>query len=704
MHKKIIASLLLTSVLSFSQELNNEKFQLVAKNIDSKNNIVTATGEVVVFSPSYYLSADKIVYNKENESFELFDNVIIIKDNNIQTQSNYAFVDLKSDAFKQNPLFLYEASNNLWVNSKTSDKQNDVIQLNKSIISACDCVDPAWSIRVSSADYDIKDKWINAYNTRLYIKNVPVLYSPYFGFSTDKSRRTGLLIPTIGYSNDDGLYYSQPIYYAPSADLDIEVIPQLRNRRGYGAYTYLRYADSAYSTLNLKAGGFREDKDFQEQAGLKNQKHFGWNVDYERTKLFSNENTQDGLYASINFMNDIEYKTLENEEDSTSTDKKIESKINYFYNTPKYYGGLYARYYIDTSKNSNDSTLQELPQIQLHKYNEELGFKKLLYSLDTKFMNYTRQDGLNANIYEVSLPINYTKYFFDDYLYLTVENKTVISKYNYTNSDSITYNNGTLVQNESSVLVGTDLIKPYEDYLHTINLTAKYSYPKNVKKDGDLYNITTEDNSLKESELKAFPIAQGSKNINLSVNQSLYNKDSLKQIVNHKMSQSILYDKNDKPRLQNLENYVKVNHDFGSVSAKVVYNVQDKHFIENTADATFNYENLSLSAGYYKSKQTENSNKEDLESVRYNASYKIAKDYKIGYYENYNILDKVKNKQGVNLNIDDRCWNLDLKYEKEIVPSTSTSSEGINQTIVYLNLELKPIGGVKQKYKIEDKN
>ena len=704
MHKKIIASLLLTSVLSFSQELNNEKFQLVAKNIDSKNNIVTATGEVVVFSPSYYLSADKIVYNKENESFELFDNVIIIKDNNIQTQSNYAFVDLKSDAFKQNPLFLYEASNNLWVNSKTSDKQNDVIQLNKSIISACDCVDPAWSIRVSSADYDIKDKWINAYNTRLYIKNVPVLYSPYFGFSTDKSRRTGLLIPTIGYSNDDGLYYAQPIYYAPSADLDIEVIPQLRNRRGYGAYTYLRYADSAYSTLNLKAGGFREDKDFQEQAGLKNQKHFGWNVDYERTKLFSNENTQDGLYASINFMNDIEYKTLENEEDSTSTDKKIESKINYFYNTPKYYGGLYARYYIDTSKNSNDSTLQELPQIQLHKYNEELGFKKLLYSLDTKFMNYTRQDGLNANIYEVSLPINYTKYFFDDYLYLTVENKTVISKYNYTNSDSITYNNGTLVQNESSVLVGTDLIKPYEDYLHTINLTAKYSYPKNVKKDGDLYNITTEDNSLKESELKAFPIAQGSKNINLSVNQSLYNKDSLKQIVNHKMSQSILYDKNDKPRLQNLENYVKVNHDFGSVSAKVVYNVQDKHFIENTADATFNYENLSLSAGYYKSKQTENSNKEDLESLRYKASYKIAKDYKIGYYENYNILDKVKNKQGVNLNIDDRCWNLDLKYEKKIVPSTSTSSEGINQTIVYLNLELKPIGGVKQKYKIEDKN
>ena len=101
MYKKIIISLLISSFLLEAQEIKNEKFQLVAKNVDSKDNIVNAIGDVVIFSPTYYLSADKIIYNKENETFELFGNVLIIKDNTIQTQSNYAFVDLKNEISNQ---------------------------------------------------------------------------------------------------------------------------------------------------------------------------------------------------------------------------------------------------------------------------------------------------------------------------------------------------------------------------------------------------------------------------------------------------------------------------------------------------------------------------------------------------------------------------------------------------------------------------
>ena len=49
MHKKILLSLLLSSSLISSQELKNERFQLVAKNVDSVENIVTASGEVVIY-------------------------------------------------------------------------------------------------------------------------------------------------------------------------------------------------------------------------------------------------------------------------------------------------------------------------------------------------------------------------------------------------------------------------------------------------------------------------------------------------------------------------------------------------------------------------------------------------------------------------------------------------------------------------------
>lgn len=706
MHKRIVASLIITSSLIYSQELTNEKFQLVAKKVDAINNIVTANGDVVVYSPTYYLSANKIIYNKENETFELFDNVLVIKNNNIQTQSNYAFVDIKNDLINQNPIFLQSQDNKIWINSKTSNKEKEEITLDSSIISSCDCLDPLWSIRASSADYDTQAKWLNAYNPRLYIKDIPVFYSPYIGFPTDTTRRTGLLLPTLGYSSDEGLFYSQPIYFAPADNYDIEVIPQIRTQRGYGEYTYYRYADSPNSLLNIKSGIFKEYKDYQIENNLKNQKHYGFDLDYSRREIISDNNSQDGFFTSLTYFNDIEYITMEEDDTNLiSTDKKVESKVNYFYDTPKYYGGAYGRYYIDGSKQSNDETLQEAPQLQFHSYNKEL-VDNLVYSIDTNFKNYTRDDGLTASIYEISLPVSYSKHLIDDYMYAFVENKTIVSKYDYDNFNTITYEDGTLVQNRTSVGIGSDLIKPYEDYLHTINLKAEYIVPKNLEENGDLYKITTEKDSFKEEQLSAFPILSENKNIKLSANQSLYENNNLKEWINHKISQSILYDEMDNPQLQDLENYARLNHDYGSVSGKVIYNIEDQQFVENNADTLFIYNDLSLTLGYYKSKATDNifNDREDLESYRMSASYKISKDYRFSYYENYNLLENDRSRQGISFNIDDSCWNLDLKYENKVIPSSSLSYESKDQNIVFVTLLLKPIGGIKQKYKMNEEN
>ncbi|WP_368030089.1 LPS-assembly protein LptD [Arcobacter sp. s6] len=707
MHKKIIASLIITSSLLYSQEIKNEKFQLISKDIDSKNNIVIATGNVVVFSPTYYLSADKIIYNKDNETFELFNNVLIIKDNNIQTQSEYAFVDLKKDSFNQNPMFLYENKDKIWMNSNQSTKETEIIQLDSTILSSCDCLDPVWSIRASSADYNTEDKWINTYNPRLYIKNVPVFYSPYLGFSADKTRRTGLLIPTLGYSSSEGLYYSQPMFFAPAQNYDFELVPQIRTNRGYGSYLYYRYADSQDSILEMKTGIFKEQDQYVIDNSLDSDLHYGFDLDYQKRNLFTKSSkAQDGLYTSINYLNDIEYITLENDDTTTSSDSEVESKINYFYNTNDYYTGVYGRYYIDTDADSNAGTLQEVPQVQFHSYNKESFIDNLVYSLDTKASNYTRDEGITANVYKISAPISYSKYFFDDFMYLNLENEIVLMKYDYDNFGSDDYEDGNLIQNRASVSVGSDLIKPYDKYLHTINLNAKYSVPTNLKEDGDLYQITTESGSDKETELEAFDIVDEEKNIELSINQSIYGKNSLKQLVNHKVSQSILYDDLDNPKLQDFENYVKINHDFGSVSGKTVYNVQDEKFVENSASSTFTYKDASLTLGYYQSKATDNdtNDREDLESYRVSTSYQLSKDYKVSYYENYNLLDNELSKQGVSLGIDDDCWNLNLKFQNEIVSSSSSTSDGTDQKVFFVSLLLKPLGGINQKYEIEDDN
>ena len=715
MHK-IVVSLALASFLIQvnAQELNTEKLQLVAKDVDTKNNIITATGDVVAYSPTYYLSSDKMIYDKDKEILELFDNVLIIKDNKIQTQSNYAFVDMKNDIINQDPVFLMDNTSNIWSNSKEANKDKDVITLENSILSSCDCIDPIWSIRSSSSDYDTEAMWMNTYNPRLYVKNVPVFYLPYFGFPTDTTRRTGLLLPTMGYSSSEGFLYSQPIFIAPADDYDIELIPQIRTQRGYGSYANFRYADSPDSMLNVKTGYFKEFDNYRSKEQLENSEHYGLDIDYERKNIFAkNKEHQDGVFTSIRYLNDIEYITLKEEDDyNLGTDKKIESKVNYFYNTPEYYGGVYGKYYVDASQKTNDNTLQELPQIQLHSYNKELFLENLIYSIDTKAQNFTRKEGLNAKIYDINVPISYTKNILDDYMYVGVENRTILTQYDYSNSlyNNLRYEDGTLIQNRTSFIVGTDLIKPYSDYIHTVNLNASYDIPENLRKDGDLYNITVKENQpLKYDELSVFPTLQEQKTIKLSLNQSIYDKDNLKQFINHKMSQSILYNSFDEPKFQDLDNYVKINHDYGSLSGKVVYNMDDNKVVEGSFDNSLSYENLTFSAGYYYTKKTNNefNTRDDLESYRLSTSYKLAKDYSIKYYENYDLQEKTRNRQGIGLNIDDSCWNLDLLLEKEITPrsryvESTRSYDSHEQTIVYAVLMLKPIGGIRQKSIVKD--
>ena len=709
MHK-IVVSLALASFLIQvnAQELNTEKLQLVAKDVDTKNNIITATGDVVAYSPTYYLSSDKMIYDKDKEILELFDNVLIIKDNKIQTQSNYAFVDMKNDIINQDPVFLMDNSSNIWSNSKEANKDKDVITLENSILSSCDCIDPIWSIRSSSSDYDTEAMWMNTYNPRLYVKNVPVFYLPYFGFPTDTTRRTGLLLPTMGYSSSEGFLYSQPIFIAPADNYDIELIPQIRTQRGYGSYANFRYADSPDSMLNVKTGYFKEFDNYRSKEQLENSEHYGLDIDYERKNIFAkNKEHQDGVFTSIRYLNDIEYITLKEEDDNLWTDKKVESKVNYFYNTPEYYGGVYGKYYVDASQKTNDNTLQELPQIQLHSYNKELFLENLIYSIDTKAQNFTRKEGLNAKIYDITVPISYTKNILDDYMYVGVENRTILTQYDYSNSlyNNLRYEDGTLIQNRTSFIVGTDLLKPYSDYIHTLNLNASYDIPENLRKDGDLYNITVKENQpLKYDELSVFPTLQEQKTIKLSLNQSIYDKDNLKQFINHKMSQSILYNSFDEPKFQDLDNYVKINHDYGSLSGKVVYNMDDNKVVEGSFDNSLSYENLTFSAGYYYTKKTNNefNTRDDLESYRLSTSYKLAKDYSIKYYENYDLQEKTRNRQGIGLNIDDSCWNLDLLLEKEITPrsryvESTRSYDSHEQTIVYAVLMLKPIGGIRQK-------
>jgi len=696
MHKIFLILPILIGTL-FSKNLEKEKLQILSNDLNSKDNIVIAKGDVVIFSPKYYISAQKVIYDKEKGTLELFDDVVILKDNIIQTQSDYAFIDLNTESITQNPILLLDNDSQLWITSNDADKQDEMYHFKNSIMSSCDCIDPAWNIRFSSADYDTKDQWIDTYNTRLYIKDVPVFYTPYFGFSTNTTRRTGLLRPTIGYSSSEGFLYSQPIFIAPADNYDIELIPQVRLNRGYGMYAYYRYADSPDSILKIGTGYFKEKSDYASDNDLENDSHFGWNLDYSRNKLFSGTNSDDGLYASIKWLNDIEYYNLEEGSQKSSTvEKKVESKINYYYKNNDYYFGTYLRHYLDTDLSSNDTTLQQLPQVQLHSFSDSLYFDKLLYSADMQTTNYTRNDGIEAVKTDFTAPISYSFSMFDDYLTITLQEEISVSQIDYSNGTS-NYKNATFIENRHMINLNSNLIKEYETGIHTINFNTDFVIPNSVKTKGDIYPINNS-----SSELSPFPLSETTKTISFSINQSWTDIEDLKEIINHKIKQSIIYDDFNNTELGDLENEIRYNYFFGSISNRLVYSNLDNKLTESSTGFTFNYENYFFNASHYLSKNTPNSGKEELESYSLNTGFTFYKDYKLSYEEDYNIELKLRNKQALVFSINDRCWNLSLSFEKSITPTASTTANSTRQNIVYLELELKPLGGLRQEYVVSD--
>jgi LPS-assembly protein len=704
-----------TFILSANENIEQEQFQVVAKHIDYQDDIITATGEVIMFSPTYYITAQKIIYNKKKNQVDLYDNVNILKDNKNLSISNYSFMEFDVSSFSDVVFLLYE--NNLWIESSAMTSKGDDVFLEESYMSSCDCNNPDWSIKFSSGAHYDKYSWLQTFNNRLYIKNIPVLYFPYFAFYTNTERHSGFLMPTISYGSKEGLSYIQPYYYAPTDDFDLEFVPQYRANRGNGLYTYLRYADSPDSMLKMSYGHFKEKKSFQEEHELKNQDHYGFTLNYERANIFASKEHQDGFYANLDFLRDIEYKTLEErsnnnnssykseDDDNDSYPSKIESKINYFYKTNDDYFGTYLRYYKNTSDSSETAKLtqqrekQKLPVLHYHKFSTPLIAQNFLYSMDANFTNYHRTKGLKAKETTMSLPFFYGTSLFDDYINISLQEEIFFAYLSYDENDlTQRFDNGRYFQLRHSATVSTNLIKAYDTFIHTMNLGTTLYLPSDANTKGDLYDITNDDTTLRD-----YPVTETRKNLSFWLSQSFYHRDFATLFLNHKIKQSVLYDGDGNSRLGNLENEIYFYHRFGSISNRLLYNHEDNKLIQSSSALRLAYDNYFFNTRHYWTQKTPNSNKKDSESISYEVGFKFWKHYRLSYLENYNILNKLVNKKQYKLTIDRGCWYLNFSVADELVSSSRIDNKPLRQDVIYFFVELRPIGGIDHEYKIKDK-
>ncbi|CZE48910.1 putative periplasmic protein [Campylobacter geochelonis] len=715
---------------------STQDVELLADNVSKNGDVVNAEGNVIMYSKEYLITANKAVYDQKNEIVEFFGNVNSLRGLNETSRTNYLRLNLKSKEDFATENFIMDKEAEIWMQNNESCSDDGYYRTKGSVVSSCNIQDPDWRIKYSSGKLNKETKFLHLYNPVFYAGDVPVFYLPYFGFPTDKTRRSGLLIPEIGYMKNEGVYYKQPIYLAPYESWDLQFDPQVRSRRGFGIYTTFRFADSPYSYGEIRGGIFDNFKRAQEKLEYKNEKHHGIEFEYDRSKLAKyliDGDFKEQLWIDFKKVNDVEYFDLKEKGGlSDDDDSLVASRLNYYLTTDEHYFGLYSRYYIDTDKLNkkntfrNDDTIQELPTLQYHKFSNSLFLDNLIYSVDTKYHNYTRSVGTEASQYELNIPLSFSLPLFNDYLNLKFSENLYATHIDY--RDNFLYRNGGLSSDDSAnyvnhyhrISLSTDLAKAYDSFYHTVNFELDYIVPgyqsgdinsrlfKEYQYDYDkergrvnqnrlndiASNLYYEDNFLgelgKDYTQRNFGAKfteyiydeNGRKFIRHSVRQRYDFEDEELGDLTHRLD---LYFKNGFS-IGNRFEYSHENHEFEKIQTYARY--ADTKF---SASINHTYENVKRATDRYDKDNYTILNA----SVNLPNFYKVFGSWEYDWEREYNKMWRL----GVTHNR--RCWNYTFVYQEDIEPRTSSSlsyEKAKKEQGFYFFVNFYPFGGVSYDF------
>ncbi len=184
-------------------------------SVDLDDQIVVASGQVILVEGTNLLEGDRIEYNYRTNT-----GVITNGRATVEPGVSFSGVEIRREGERQ--YFLREGR-----------------------FTACRACQPAsaapdWEFRASEATI-YQDEWITSRDTSFWIKGIPALYSPVLAFPIGP-RRTGFLIPRFGYGNGDGFTIKQPFFWAISRSQDATLTTIYRTKRGFeldGQYRYV---------------------------------------------------------------------------------------------------------------------------------------------------------------------------------------------------------------------------------------------------------------------------------------------------------------------------------------------------------------------------------------------------------------------------------------------------------------------------------
>lgn len=687
-----------TALLLWSIVQADEKIEIMAEDLSATETMVVAKGNVVVHYDDSVIQSSMATYNRESHILTLSGKDVELfgyKGSKIESETLKINTQSKIVTFKN--VFLTD-SNDIWIYADRAAKKDDNMTFGPSIMSSCDINNKDWTLYSGSSQYDKKEHYMTMRDVKMKFWDVPVFYTPYLAFSTHRERSSGLLFPSIGYSKTDGAVYEQPIYWAASESWDVEFRPQYRSKRGYGGYATIRFADSLYSQGAMRIGYFKDKPEYVEENDIRNESHYGLQLFYNSYKLLGrfmdlSDDVVDGLYINTTLLNDIDYIYLQKSPlGNFGASPLQQSKLNYFIHNEDYSAGVFAKYFVDTTKAENDTTMQILPTVQLHKYLKSLLLDQLTYSVDLTMDNYTRQDGATLKVAEFYTPIEYTHAFFNDYLTLSLKedihyNKLIFGDGEFAQNDYQYYNG------VSRLNLYSDLTKKYDSFVHVIQPSISYNIPSNAVETPVAFE------ELDDEEKKLYAPGLEEKNIAFNFSQYLYDDDG--KLVFYERLTQFYHPDNEKQQLDDMAHEMQYNEEEWEFYNTFIYSYEFNKIKQMSSSIRWRKNEYGLSLTHtYQRLYNYNENEEVVEQEKYNSvnldvAYKLTSTIGLVGGFVYDI-DKALESQwklGINYNRD--CWNVAFSMRQDVRPTeTSQGSDSVIDNSFGIQINFVPFGGI----------
>ena len=199
------------------------------------------SGNVEMVHADQWLNTDKVTFTHETEQF-VTEGQVRYQDQSVRLTAGSASGDQKNDRLSLGQVH-YQFNDELGNGTAATATMNGPIgTLTDATYSTCPPTQRQWEFSAGRISINKETATGVAHNVTLRLGRVPVIWLPVISFPTDNKRRTGLLAPTIGRDDRNGLDLKLPIYLNLAPNYDATLTPRWLSKRGLmlsGEFRYL---------------------------------------------------------------------------------------------------------------------------------------------------------------------------------------------------------------------------------------------------------------------------------------------------------------------------------------------------------------------------------------------------------------------------------------------------------------------------------